>query len=137
MSFLRGLARYTPLDRTIRSGMFKATLGFDPFSAPGRRAAPLPIGGMRGGQFAGKGPLEMFGPKPDSIGAPFRREAIQRASQRNQSVRAFHENRPIPTGLSQQAAAKRGQSFSYSPPPLSKRDQALAAVLSKRPRRGG
>ena len=108
MSFLRGLARYTPLDRTIRSGMFKATLGFDPFSAESRAQAPLPIAGMRGGRFAGKGPLEMFGPRPDPLGTAARRETLARALSGN---RARTQRPGIPTGLTAQARAKRGEPY--------------------------
>ena len=128
--------RYTPLDPKIRAMMLKAGLGVD-ISNPERSALPG-MGSLRPSRgLAGKGPLEMFGPKPDRVGAAAGREKLQRAVQQNKLQRDLKYNRPgIPTGLSAQAAAKRGNPFRYSPPPLSKRDQSLARALGKRPRRG-
>ena len=55
--------RYTPLDPTIRGGMFKASLGFDPFDKNDRKNAPLPVGAMRRPHtLQGAKVMEMFGP---------------------------------------------------------------------------
>ena len=107
LNALAAMKRYTPADATIRGGMLRATLGFDPFSQQGRESIPLPIGGMRGGRFAGKGPLELFGPKPDSLVAPFRQRKLQEALARNMMAQVRRERSKIPTGISAQAAAAR------------------------------
>jgi hypothetical protein len=112
-AFLRALGeakKYTPADPKIREMMLKAGLGID-LKNPEKSALPG-MGGLRSGRAFGKPPLEFGGPKPSSPPAKIRGRNLEQALASSKYVR----DRPrIPTGLSAQAKAKRGEPHGTKP----------------------
>jgi hypothetical protein len=102
--------KYTPLDSEIFRMMLKASIGVDPKDFRG--TIPLPTGKMVR-KNPSQGPLEMFGPKKRHPSEEkFKQDKLARALASNKS----RVQRPgVPTGLSAQAKAKRGEPFARDP----------------------